>query len=107
MKMRRKNAHFDDTLDKRTFDIWIILSLNIDQKIVENRPFCGTMHLWVIYGTYFCHIGLLKILVEKLVKMLGFGQNWIFGQKFDFSNSFKVIFAPFFNENLTDLQRFQ
>ena len=24
---------------------------------------------------------------EKLVKMLGFCQNWIFGQKFDFSNS--------------------
>ena len=28
-----------------------------------------------------------KILGEKLVKMLGFCQNWIFGQKFDFSNS--------------------
>ena len=27
------------------------------------------------------------ILGEKLVKMLGFCQNWIFGQKFDFSNS--------------------
>ena len=25
-----------------------------------------------------------KIWVEKLVKMLGFCQNWIFGQKFDF-----------------------
>ena len=33
-----------------------------------------------------------KILGEKLVKMFGFCQNWIFGQKFDFSNSvgFKV-----------------
>ena len=30
-----------------------------------------------------------KIWGEKLVKMLGFGQNWIFGQKFDFSNSVK------------------
>ena len=29
----------------------------------------------------------LKNLGEKLVKMLGFCQNWIFGQKFDFSNS--------------------
>ena len=28
-----------------------------------------------------------KKLGEKLVKMLGFCQNWIFGQKFDFSNS--------------------
>ena len=28
-----------------------------------------------------------KNLGEKLVKMLGFCQNWIFGQKFDFSNS--------------------
>ena len=28
-----------------------------------------------------------NILGEKLVKMLGFSQNWIFGQKFDFSNS--------------------
>ena len=27
------------------------------------------------------------ILGEKLVKMLGLCQNWIFGQKFDFSNS--------------------
>ena len=33
-----------------------------------------------------------KILGEKLVKMLGFGQNWIFGQKFDYSNS--VILVP-------------
>ena len=28
-----------------------------------------------------------KNLGEKLVKMLGFRQIWIFGQKFDFSNS--------------------
>ena len=28
-----------------------------------------------------------KILDEKNVKMLGFCQNWIFGQKFDFHNS--------------------
>ena len=28
-----------------------------------------------------------KNLGEKLVKVLGFCQNWIFGQKFDFSNS--------------------
>ena len=28
-----------------------------------------------------------KYLGEKLVKMLGFCQNWIFGQKFDFLNS--------------------
>ena len=32
-----------------------------------------------------------KNLGEKLVKMLGFCQNWIFGQKIDFSNS--VILA--------------
>ena len=28
-----------------------------------------------------------KILGEKLVKMLGFCHNWIFGQKFNFSNN--------------------
>ena len=32
-----------------------------------------------------------KNLGEKLVKMLGFCQNWIFGQKFDFSNSVKIL----------------
>ena len=30
---------------------------------------------------------------KKLVKMLGFCQNWFFGQKFDFSNS--VNYKPF------------
>ena len=38
---------------------------------------------------------LKKILDEKLVKMLGFCQNWIFGQKFDFSNSVQV-YSSFF-----------
>ena len=32
-----------------------------------------------------------KILGEKLVKMLGFCQNWIFGQKFEFSNSVNTV----------------
>ena len=32
-----------------------------------------------------------KILDEKLVKMLGLCQNWIFGQKFDFSNSVNML----------------
>ena len=32
-----------------------------------------------------------KILGEKLVKTLGFCQNWIFGQKFDFSNSVQNV----------------
>ena len=32
-----------------------------------------------------------KNLGEKLVKMLGVCQNWIFGQKFDFSNSVRAI----------------
>ena len=56
MKMRRKNAHFDDTLDKRTFDILIILSLNIDQKIVEIRPFvvqCSYESFMYVHGTCF------------------------------------------------------
>ena len=35
----------------------------------------------------FTRIIVKKVLAEKLVKMLGFCQNWIFGQKFDFSNS--------------------
>ena len=30
---------------------------------------------------------IVKKMGEKLVKTLGFCQNWIFGQKFDFSNS--------------------
>ena len=33
---------------------------------------------------------LSKNLGEKLVKMLGFCQNWISGQKFDFSNSVNI-----------------
>ena len=32
-----------------------------------------------------------KFLGEKLVKMFGFCQNWIFGQKFDFSNSVYLL----------------
>ena len=32
-----------------------------------------------------------KILGKKLMKMLGFCQNWIFGQKFDFSNSLEML----------------
>ena len=36
-----------------------------------------------------------KILGEKLVKILGFCQNLIFGQKFVFSNSVKFIFFFF------------
>ena len=38
-----------------------------------------------------------KYLGEKLVKMLGFCQNWIFGQKFDFSNSVKTYYLSFWN----------
>ena len=34
---------------------------------------------------------IVKKLGEKLVKMLGFCQNWIVGQKFDFSNSVDFI----------------
>ena len=32
-----------------------------------------------------------KIFNEKTVKMLGFCQNWIFGHKFEFSNSVKYL----------------
>ena len=42
-----------------------------------------------------------NILGEKLVKMLGFCQNWIFGQKFDFSNS--VFKNETFGENLCSI----
>ena len=38
-----------------------------------------------------------KILCEKLVKMLGLCQNWIFGQKFDFLNSVPPVIFIFFN----------
>ena len=44
---------------------------------------------------------------EKLVKMLGFCQNWILGQTFDFSNSvnweinslISLFYFPFFSDN--------
>ena len=38
-----------------------------------------------------------KNLAEKLVKMLGFCQIWIFGQKFDFSNSVYYISILFYS----------
>ena len=40
-----------------------------------------------------------KNLGEKLVKMFGFCQNWIFGQKFDFSNSVihSLVYQPVVN----------
>ena len=37
-----------------------------------------------------------KNLGEKFVKLLGFCQNWIFGQKIDFSKS--VNFVPIFKD---------
>ena len=37
-----------------------------------------------------------KIWGKKLVKMLGFCQHWIFGQKFDFSNSVINISSSFY-----------
>ena len=45
-----------------------------------------------------------KNLGEKLVKMLGFCQNWIFGQKFDFSNSVYKVFSYFRIRKRTSLQ---
>ena len=41
-----------------------------------------------------------KIWGEKLVKMLGFRQNWIFGQKIEFSNSVWEKFVQFFFSKL-------
>ena len=56
----------------------------ISREIVD---FLGVLDFLAVDNFDFTRKIVNKNLGEKLVKMLGFCQNWIFGQKFDFSNS--------------------
>ena len=60
------------------------LSIFLGWKIGENVVVWGFL---AVDNFDFTRKIVKKNLDEKLVKMLGFCQNWIFGQKFDFSNS--------------------
>ena len=90
---------------------WLLIMMRaIARTLFEIFIFCPKIQLWfpekncrIVLGENSwkcCGFGLLscwqlwfheknckKNLGEKLVKILGFCQNWIFGQKFDFSNS--------------------
>ena len=77
--------------DYTLFEIFIFCPKNSTLISRENCQFLGVKNSWKCcgFGLFSCwqlwfHE---KNLGEKLVKMLGFCQNWIFGQKFDFSNS--------------------
>ena len=58
---------------------------------VKNSWKCCGFGLFSCWQLWFHEKNCQKNLSEKLVKMLGFCQNWIFGQKFDFSNSVSYI----------------
>ena len=59
----------------------------VDFLWVKNSWKCCGFGLFSCWQLWFHEKNCQKKLGEKLVKMLGFCQNWIFGQKFDFSNS--------------------
>jgi len=54
---------------------------------MKNSWKCCGFGLFSCWQLWFHEKNCQKNLGEKLVKMLGVCQNWIFGQKFDFSNS--------------------
>ena len=54
---------------------------------VKNSRKCCGFGIFCCWQLWFHEKNCQKNLGEKLVKMLGFCQNWIFVQKFDFSNS--------------------
>ena len=62
------------------------LSKKIGWKTRENA---GDLYYSAVDNFDFTRKIVKNILGEKLVKMLGICQNWIFGQKLDFSNSVK------------------
>jgi len=65
---------------------------------VKNSWKCCGFGYFSCWQLWFHEKNCQKNLSEKLVKMLGFCQNWIIGQKFDFSNSvnrFSFIFFVF------------
>ena len=60
---------------------------NVKNIWMKNSWKCFGFGLFSCWQLWFQEKNGQKKLGEKLVKMLGFCQNWIFGQKFDFSNS--------------------
>ena len=77
------------------FEIFIFVqNFNFDfpRKIVElfwmkTRENAAVLDFLAVDNFDFTRKIVKTIFGEKLVKMLGFCQNWFFGQKFDFSNS--------------------
>ena len=59
----------------------------VDFFWVKNSWKCCGFGLFSSWQLWFHEKNCPKNVGEKLVKMLGFCQNWIFGQKFDLSNS--------------------
>ena len=93
------------------FEIFIFvpkIQLWFPEKIVEflgveNSWNCCGFGLFICWQLWFHKKIVKKYLGDKLVKMLGFCQNWISGQKIDFSNSviyyilaFIILFLGFF-----------
>ena len=58
---------------------------------MKNSWKCWGFGIFSCWQLWFHEKNCQKKLAEILVKMFGFCQNWIFGQKFDFSNSVKNI----------------
>ena len=77
-----RNFHF--FVQKFNFDFPKKLSIIL---CVKNSWKCCGVGLFSCWQLWFHEKNWQKNLSEKLVKMLGFCQNWIFGEKFDFSNS--------------------
>ena len=71
-------------VQKFNFDFLRKLLIFLGWKTREN---VGVLDFLAVDNFDFTRKIVKKNLGEKLVKMLGFCQNWIFGQKFDFSNS--------------------
>ena len=71
-------------VQKFNFDFPTTLSIFLGWKTRENVV---VLDFFAVDNFDFTRKIVKKILDEKLVKMLGFCQNWILGQKFDFSNS--------------------
>ena len=77
------------------FEIFIfcpIIQLRFPEKIVDffgwkTRENVVILDFLAVDNFDFTRKIVKKDFGEKLVKMLGICQNWIFGQKFDFSNS--------------------
>ena len=74
----------------RNLHFWSKIQLWLPEKIVDfngwkTRENVVVLDLVAVDNFDFTRKMVKKILGEKVVKMLGLCQNWIFGQKFDFS----------------------